>query len=466
MANDDTTIEHPFAPRDLPASASAAEAAHLTAVLACQPPFAPGVSLPLHRLVELELGRSGSRCAAVLPRALGRAVLRLPDRRVSRGHAALYRDGDSWSIRDERSKNGTFVEGQRVSSAELRPGALIQIGGTFLLFHRMHVPAPLARSPRYLDEHPEAFSTLDGNLRADFNLLERVARTDIPIIVEGATGTGKELTATAIHERSGRKGPFVPVNCGALPESLVESELFGTRRGAFSGATEDRKGLAQEASGGTLFLDEIVELSASAQSALLRLLQDGELRPVGATRAIRVNIRIVAATHENLEQAVATGRFREDLYARLAGHVVRLPPLHERRHDLGLFVTRTLERALGARADNVRLTPEVATALLRYPFPRNMRELDHVLRRAVALAPDHVLCASHFPQRLMDHRPTNDDNELHAKLVRALMETGGNVTATGRRFGKAPIQIRRWCARLGIDLASFRAATGRAKSAH
>ncbi len=464
MASDETTLERPFIFQDA-GSASAHQVEHLTAVLGCEPPFAPGVSLPLRGLTEVALGRSGSACATVMPRSLGQAALRLPDRRISRDHARLVRENAVWVLRDNGSKNGSHVDGQRVSSAMLDNGSVIQLGGTFFLFHRANVSGPTAQSPRYTDEHAGAFSTLDAGLHADLQLLDHVARTDIPVVIEGATGTGKELTARAVHARSQRQGPFVPVNCGALPESLVESELFGTRRGAFSGAIEDRIGLAQEANGGTLFLDEIVELTAGAQAALLRLLQDGELRPVGATRTTRVDLRIVAATHSNLERAVSSGAFREDLYARLAGHVIRLPPLRDRRHDLGLFVASILEHTLGARADQVRITPDVALALFRHPFPRNMRELDHILRRALALAPDHVICAEHLPKRLLDQHVSNDA-ELRAELVRVLTETAGNVAATGRHLGKAPIQIRRWCDRFGIDVNAFRAPPRRAESAH
>ena len=455
MASDETTLDRPFILQDA-GSASAHQVEHLTAVLACEPPFAPGVSLPLRGLTEVAIGRSRSACATVMPQGLGRAALRLPDRRISRDHARLVREDKVWMVRDAGSKNGSHVDGQRVSSAQLGHGSLVQLGGTFFLFHRANVSGANTQSPLHADVHPEAFSTLDAGLRADFLLLDRVARTDIPVVIEGATGTGKELTARAIHARSARQGPFVPVNCGALPEALIESELFGTRRGAFSGATEDRKGLAQEADGGTLFLDEVVELTAGAQAALLRLLQDGELRPVGATRTTRVDLRIIAATHADLERAVSSGTFREDLYARLAGHQLRLPPLRERRHDLGLFVASIVERTLDDRADQVRIAPEVALALLRHPFPRNIRELDHILRRALALAPDHVICAEHLPRLLFERRLGND-SELHAELVRILTKTGGNVAATGRQMGKARIQIRRWCERFGIDVNSFRA---------
>jgi transcriptional regulator with PAS, ATPase and Fis domain len=170
----------------------------------------------------------------------------------------------------------------------------------------------------------------------------RIAPSSVPLLVRGETGTGKELMARAIHEASERRGAFVPVNCGALPRDLLESELFGHRRGAFTGASGDRSGLVRRAHRGTLFLDEIAELPPDSQVALLRVLQEGEVRPVGACEEITVDVRIVAATHQDLRERIASGRFREDLYARIAGFEITMPPLRERREDLGMLIATLL----------------------------------------------------------------------------------------------------------------------------
>src|SRR6266852_6634237 len=183
--------------------------------------------------------------------------------------------------------------------------------------------------------------------------LEAVAASTVSVVLQGESGTGKEVAATAMHRLSGRVGPFLPVNCGGLPETLIESELFGSRKGAFSGADKDRPGLFRSADGGTLFLDEIGELPASAQSALLRVLQDGEILPIGATQPIRVDVRFLAATNRNLDAQVARGLFRADLLARISGFAVWLPPLRERREDMGILIAALLNRQLGDRAAEI-----------------------------------------------------------------------------------------------------------------
>jgi transcriptional regulator with GAF, ATPase, and Fis domain len=253
----------------------------------------------------------------------------------------------------------------------------------------------------------------------------------------------------------------VPVNCGALPRTLVESELFGYRRGAFSGAMDDRRGLARKADGGTLFLDEVAELPEESQVALLRLLQDGEVRPIGSSELVKVNVRVIAATHQDLAARIAEGRFRRDLYARLCGYEMVLPPLRERPEDIGSLIA-TLLRRLGVADPGFSVHPRAAFALFVYPYPMNVRELEQALGAAVALATDSEIGLRHLPQTIRTNaqsarkqlRP--EEAALRAKLIELLRDNDGNISATARALDRAPVQIRRWCRRLGIQLAEFR----------
>jgi two-component system response regulator PilR (NtrC family) len=226
------------------------------------------------------------------------------------------------------------------------------------------------------------------------SLVEKVARSMAPVLVQGESGTGKELVARAIHGVSVRASqPFIAVNCGAIPEQLLEAEFFGYRKGAFTGAAEDREGFFQAANGGTLFLDEIGDLPLSMQSKLLRAIQERSVRPVGAVSEQAVNVRLLSATHKDLGAEVLAGRFRQDLYYRLNVIQIRVPPLRERLEDLATISERVLERI--ARDANVspapRLTRDALVHLMRYPFPGNVRELENLLHRAVALSSDEAI---------------------------------------------------------------------------
>ena len=225
-------------------------------------------------------------------------------------------------------------------------------------------------------------------------LIEKVARSMAPVLVHGESGTGKELVARAIHDAGVRSAqPFIAVNCGAIPEQLLEAEFFGYRKGAFTGANEDRDGFFQAARGGTLFLDEIGDLPLSMQSKLLRSIQERSVRPVGATHEMPLDVRIVSATHKNLAADVQAGRFRQDLYYRLNVIQIRVPALRERLEDLPAICERVLERitADAGVSPPPRLTREALAYLLRYPFGGNVRELENLLHRAVALCEGDVI---------------------------------------------------------------------------
>src|SRR5262249_54634510 len=275
----------------------------LAVALDCAELRAPPARLALARVTEAEIGRGGERG---FPRSGTRLRIDLSDRSASQLHARLARAGDDLSLEDAGSKNGTRVNGRRVDRAALADGDIIECGGTFLVLRRASGPIRDLYAP---SASTKALQTISPTLERELAVLPKIARSRVPVLVRGDSGTGKEVVSSAIHALSGRSGPFVPVNCGAIPPTLVESELFGSRRGAFSGA-EDRAGLVPSAERGTLFLDEIAELPATSQAALLRVLQDGEVQPLGAGKRVLVDVRVVAATNRPVEELVADGRFR------------------------------------------------------------------------------------------------------------------------------------------------------------
>jgi transcriptional regulator with PAS, ATPase and Fis domain len=236
-------------------------------------------------------------------------------------------------------------------------------------------------------------------MKALFETIQRVAPSNATILIYGESGTGKELVAKAIHENSPRRNaPFIAVDCGALPETLLESELFGHVKGAFTGAVQNKKGLFEEAEGGTLFLDEIGDASLVFQSKLLRVLQEGEARPVGGTRSIKVNVRVVAATNKPLKEAIAAKRFREDLYYRLAVMPMVIPPLRERPEDIPLLAEHFIEKyALPNGKGPMRLSEEAVTVLTKFPWYGNVRELENVIERGILVSP----AAEIFPEAFM-----------------------------------------------------------------
>ncbi len=273
----------------------------------------------------------------------------------------------------------------------------------------------------------------------------KVAPHPSPVLITGASGTGKELVARLIHRESTRaERPFVPVNCGAIPETLLESEFFGYVKGAFTGADREKQGLFEAADGGTLFLDEVGELPQPLQVKLLRALQDGEIRRVGATTSTIVNVRIVSATNRNLTALVKEGAFREDLYYRLAVVPIHLPPLKERREEIPDLVHHFIERhrrRLGLQVTKVH--PDAVDVLLNYSWPGNIRELENVLEQAMLLADGDELVADELPDQVRFSMAAADDLELtdddlsvkkhsvalERKLIqRALERTGGNRT--------------------------------------
>lgn len=278
--------------------------------------------------------------------------------------------------------------------------------------------------------------------------LERVAATDVPLLVSGETGTGKGLCARMVHAESPRAtGPFVSINCGALPENLLESELFGHEKGAFTGATQSRKGLFVEADRGTLFLDEIGELSLQLQVKLLHALEEGYVRPVGANRPVPVNVRIIAATHRNLRQYVAQGKFREDLFYRLDVISVEIPALRDRRDDIPLLVEQFLSEQIHRhdRSPVRRVSTDAMAILVRYDWPGNVRELQHVIERVIVLGRNVEVSALDLPatiaapkheQTLAFEGPILPVKVLHRQYAHwAMAQLAGQRRATADRLG-------------------------------
>jgi DNA-binding NtrC family response regulator len=273
-----------------------------------------------------------------------------------------------------------------------------------------------------------------------FRLVSKVAPTDSTVLIIGESGTGKELVARALHLQSRRPdGPFVPVNVGAIPESLIESELFGAARGAFTGATSDRAGLVEEADRGTLFLDEIGDMPLSTQVKLLRVLENSEVRRLGDTTTRLVDVRVIAATHRDLQAEIEAGRFRQDLYYRLNVVQIDLPPLRERREDIGLLASYFLER-FGRRAqrEGLRFTPDAMDLLERYDYPGNVRELENAVEHAVAVAESPLLRAADLPTAVRAPRllPTHDG--AAAESPRASRPAASRSRADDREMSEEP----------------------------
>jgi transcriptional regulator with AAA-type ATPase domain len=436
------------------------QAAQLFLICEGERPSARGARHLLEGLEEVVIGRSVHRDSTRTP---GRLQVRVPDPCMSVTHAYIRRQGGGFVLVDAASKNGSFVNQHRVTSVELSDGDIIECGRTFFCFRS--AAAWFDGDPPDLDGGEAAMPGLDtllGELAHRLRVIGEFARASVPILLLGESGTGKEVVAQATHRLAQRRGQFVAVNCGAIAENLLEAELFGARKGAFTGAADDRVGLVRASDNGTLFLDEVGDLPLRAQPALLRVLQEHEVMPVGATRAVPVNLQIVAATHRNLKAMVRAGQFRADLLARLSGHVVELPPLRRRREDLGLLLADLVARYAAAGARPI-IGSEALWHMLSYRWPLNIRELEHCVRSALVLSPAHI-DAEHLPPALHEPpalatdssllgrgareatRPPHavDDEARRQQLIALLVEHHGNISEVARQMGKARLQIRRW----------------------
>ncbi len=415
------------------------------------------------------------RAVTVIGREASADVV-LPVTAVSRRHVELRREGDDYVARDLGSRNGTLVNGHPVTEAVLEPLDELRIGDAVVKlveegvddYARYRIDGAMLGGGR----RAPASSALVGGLQMDRILSElyRVALAPLNVLLLGASGTGKEVVASELHRLSGRSGRFAAVNCAAIPGNLLESELFGFKRGAFSGAERDKPGLIRAADGGTLLLDEIGDMPLEAQAKLLRVLQAREVLPLGATVPEPVDVRIVGATHRDLGKLQAEGKFREDLFARLNEYKLVLPPLYERKEDVFVLMTSFLSR-LG-RTDLKPSFPFM-TALLHYDWPYNVRELEACIKRSVALADGPVLLPEHLPEAVMEAMegygqpaplpgqasrtpPAAQGTPSEEELRQLLQAHAGNVAAVGRVLGKARMQVHRWMKRYAIEVEDYR----------
>jgi DNA-binding NtrC family response regulator len=359
-------------------------------------------------------------------------------------------------------------------------------GATDFIGKPFEIAAVVALLRRYVEAQHEADAALPEDPEQDFSqsglvgrctamarvykLIAQAARSDATVLVLGESGTGKELVAHAIHDFSQRKSrPFLSVNCSGLTETLLESELFGHVRGAFTGADRDRTGLFEAADGGTIFLDELASTSPAFQASLLRVLQSGEVRRVGSTQARRVNVRVIGASNAPLNKLVAAGSFRADLYYRLSVLSIELPPLRERPGDVELLTTHFLQLLPDSKAAPPRLTREAVAALAAHDFPGNVRELENALRRALALASGGLITVDCLPpeiaarrrshtgvfaqeQRLISDRPTMDELQRRYLLL-TLEENGWNRRRAAAVLNLDRRTIQRLIARYQIQSA-------------
>ena len=369
-------------------------------------------------------------------------ALRLVDRGVSRRHLSLAAKDASLELVDLGSTNGTHVAGVRVGTAYLVGGETVRVGGVDLFVERRDPVAsalPMAT----------AFGEMLGasrEMRRLYPLCDRLAATDVPVVIEGETGTGKEVLAESIHEKSARAGgPFVVLDCTAVAPSLVETELFGHEKGAFTGAVKQRRGVFEQAHGGTLFIDELGELDASLQPKLLRALERAEIRRVGGDAFVSVDVRVIAATRRDLDAEVEAGRFRDDLFHRLAVGRVTLPPLRERKGDIPLLV-RALCARLGAHEGAI--APSVIAEWERLPWPGNVRELRNAVARQIALGDLAALEAAAAPGDDIDsivaeglpfaRARARVIEAFERRYVAAILDAhGGNVSRAAKASGIA-----------------------------
>jgi len=374
------------------------------------------------------------------------------DDEASRRHASVEISASTCLVKDLGSTNGIFVNAEQVKSATLGDGDLLRVGSSLFVYFAKE--RGLARTSCELPLEPSALVGGPSMERAR-QILTRFAQSDLPALLLGETGTGKEVAANLLHDRGPRSaGPFVSVNCAALPAEIFESQLFGHRKGAFTGADRDELGLIRKADGGTLFLDEIGELPLATQPKLLRALQEKRVLPVGATDALAVDFRLVCATNVDLHQKIDTGDFRDDLFARISTLELSMPSLRERREDIPLLAEHFAKKHGG---DACALTVDAMERVSCQAFPRNVRQLESTIQRAIVIADDLTAldvplvsatesASSVAPPKSADARALHD----------ALIAAEGNVKLAAKTLELSRSQLYRRAEKLGVDLARYR----------
>ena len=335
----------------------------------------------------------------------------LNEETVSRYHGKVVQEEDGYVLVDLNSTNGTFINGVRIREAYLKSGCTLQLGKMEIKFYYADEKVPIVPSQK--DSLGKLIGT-NVKMREIYGIIEKIAPSGATVVVEGETGTGKEVVSQTIHDLSPRaKGPMMVFDCGAVPQNLIESELFGHEKGSFTGAIMTRQGIFEMAHGGTLFLDELGELSPDLQPKLLRVLEQREIRRVGTSKAIRVDVRLIAATNRNLEEEVRAGRFRQDLYYRLSVVRIMLPPLRDRPEDIPLLAQHFLNvgpfnRVPGGDVRVHSISPEAMTLLSGYDWPGNVRELLNVIERAVSFAEGQRIEVRDLPDQLQPSTPARE----------------------------------------------------------
>jgi transcriptional regulator with PAS, ATPase and Fis domain len=458
-------------------------------MIECDPGAKLSVTISDGMTVEVRLGQKEVK--------IGRgheADLQLPDPSVSRLHAKVFRVGQQYFLADLRSRNGTHADGRRVTQLALEDGGKFQVGPFRIHFHRPvsgisageeptvppggapvitgPVGAEPARAakrkevPAATDDAPFGLIGGSAHVRKLVSTIRRVAASDVPVLIEGETGSGKELVARGIHDSSARRErPFIVVNCGAISPELIESELFGHEKGAFTGATAQRKGAFELANGGTIFLDEIGELPLALQPKLLRALEQKEIKRVGGNDLLLADVRILAATNRNLREESARKSFREDLYFRIGAITVPIPPLRDRREDVAPIALHFLS-GMGAHTSGSvpALSPAALDTLISHDWPGNVRELRNAIQRAVVMADSGELAGPDF-SFLHEASTTGEESEIPPGLSRweqaertnilaELARQVGNKTKTARELGIAKSTLFEKLKKYGIRSAS------------
>jgi transcriptional regulator with PAS, ATPase and Fis domain len=409
--------------------------------------------------------------------AIGRDVentIRVDDPSVSRLHLKLHPAGNMVEVEDLGSANGTLLVRGAVGMDEeetgpgtahrlpphrrlpMRVGDMLRVGPAVISLQARRRSSQSQLKAKGVSSRSKVL--VDPEMKSAYELVARAASSDVSVLLLGETGVGKEVMAETVHQQSRRAdGPFLLLNCAALPESLLESELFGHEKGAFTGAHQSKAGLLEATDGGTVFLDEIGELALGTQAKLLRVLEERTLLPVGGTKARRINVRFITATNRDLAREARAGRFRSDLYYRISGLVVRIPPLRKRPSEIEPFARqflRDFSRHLGQ--PEPFLSPGAIAALAAYAWPGNVRELKNVIERAILIATDGVIAREHVlldPHEIDDglelvepddptkvitrpkEEPSGDSQDERQRLIQALEECGGNQTRAAKQLG-------------------------------
>jgi len=378
------------------------------------------------------------------------------DPSVSRYHCEILHTDEGFLLRDLGSTNGTVVSGLRIKEALIIDDVLMQLGRSnakFIPGHEEHVDPSM-------DAHFGELVGRSQKMRDVFGILQKVSATDLTVTVQGETGTGKDLVARALHQASPRAdGPFVVFDAGAVASNLIESELFGHEKGAFTGATEQRRGAFEQADGGTLFIDEIGELALELQPKLLRALEQREVKRVGGAKQIPVDVRVICATNRSLVEEVQKGHFRDDLFFRISVVVLSLPSLRERPEDIELLVESFLQQG----QPKMHAAPDTINVLLNYDWPGNVRELRNVIDTARALCSDSVL---HAKDLIFAHEQDISNSKRGAEMslagktlesieraaiAQTLSHLGGNRSAAARTLGIAPSTLYLKLKKYGIE---------------